>query len=168
MGGTCAVDLTVMHPDEFSAFEDIAGDHGPTAGTRQQTIDRLYAGDAAQWTAFDPATVMHNHGPYTGVSGWFEDTAKPTAAQANPQAHPNRPQSTSPVGFGGHDDWHDADEEHAAEDLCAVATSVNIACTVHTLVSYHTWQFAARAFTDALPWLAAQLHTPGAAAVPTE
>ena len=133
MGGTCAVDLTVMHPDEFSTFEDIAGDHGPTAGTRQQTIDRLYAGDAAQWAAFDPATVMHNHGPYTGVSGWFEDTAKPTAAQANPQAHPSRPQSTSPVGFGGHDDWRDADEEHAAEDLCAVATGVNIACTVHTL-----------------------------------
>ena len=25
MGGTCAVDLTVMHPDMFSAFEDIAG-----------------------------------------------------------------------------------------------------------------------------------------------
>ena len=91
MGGTCAVDLTVMHPDLFSTFEDIAGDHGPTAGTRQQTIDRLYAGDAAQWAAFDPATVMHNHGPYPGVSGWFEDTAKPTAAQADPQPHPRRP-----------------------------------------------------------------------------
>ena len=160
MGGTCAVDLTVMHPEEFSTFEDIAGDHGPTAGTRQQTIDRLYAGDAAQWAAFDPATVMHHHGPYTGVSGWFEDTAKPTAAQGDPQHHPGRPQSASPVGFGGHDDWRDTDEEHAAEDLCAVATGVHIACSVHTLVSYHTWQFAARAFTDALPWLAAQVRTP--------
>src|SRR6478736_5964955 len=29
MGGTCAVDLTVMHPDRFSAFEDIAGDLSP-------------------------------------------------------------------------------------------------------------------------------------------
>ena len=34
MGGTCAVDLTVMHPDLFSTFEDIAGDHAPTAGTK--------------------------------------------------------------------------------------------------------------------------------------
>ena len=64
------------------------------------------------------------------------------------------------MGFGGHDDWRDTDEEHAAEDLCAVATGVHIACSVHTLVSYHTWQFAARAFTDALPWLAAQVRTP--------
>ena len=32
MGGTCAVDLTVMHPDMFSAFEDIAGDLGPNSG----------------------------------------------------------------------------------------------------------------------------------------
>jgi S-formylglutathione hydrolase FrmB len=31
---------------------------------------------------------------------------------------------------------------------------------VHTLVSYHTWQFAAQAFSDALPWLAGQIHTP--------
>ncbi len=160
MGGTCAVDLTVMHPDLFSTFEDIAGDHGPTAGTKQQTIDRLYAGDAARWASFDPSTVMHNHGPYTAVSGWFEDTAKPAAGQANPQSHTNRPQPSSPLGFGGHDDWRDTDEEHAAEDLCAVATGVNITCSVHTLVSYHTWQFATRAFTDALPWLAAHVHTP--------
>ena len=34
MGGTCAVDLTVMHPDMFSAFEDIAGDLGPNSGTK--------------------------------------------------------------------------------------------------------------------------------------
>ena len=29
MGGTCAVDLTVMHPQLFSTFVDIAGDVGP-------------------------------------------------------------------------------------------------------------------------------------------
>ena len=32
MGGTCAVDLTVMHPDMFSTFEDIAGDLGAQFG----------------------------------------------------------------------------------------------------------------------------------------
>ena len=74
MGGTCAVDLTVTHPELFHAFEDIAGDHGPISGTKQQTIDRLYGGDAAQWAANDPVTVMAKHGPYVGVSGWFEDT----------------------------------------------------------------------------------------------
>ena len=39
MGGTCAVDLTVMHPDLFSAFEDIAGDIGPNSGNKDQTIE---------------------------------------------------------------------------------------------------------------------------------
>jgi S-formylglutathione hydrolase FrmB len=160
MGGTCAVDLTVMHPDLFTAFEDIAGDHGPTAGTKEQTVDRLFGGNAAQWAAFDPATVMRNHGPYTGVSGWFEDTAKPATAQSNTLAHSNRPQPNTPLGFGGHDDWRDTDETGAAEDLCGVATSVAISCSVHTLLSYHTWQFAAHAFGDALPWLADQIHTP--------
>ena len=38
MGGTCAVDLAVMHPDMFSAFEDIAGDIAPNSGTKDETI----------------------------------------------------------------------------------------------------------------------------------
>lgn len=96
MGGTCAVDLTVMHPDLFSTFVDIAGDHGPTAGTKQQTIDRLYGGDAAQWDAFDPRTVMAKHGPYTGVTGWFEDAIPP--ADAKKPSGPSGPPPIPPPG----------------------------------------------------------------------
>jgi S-formylglutathione hydrolase FrmB len=70
-GGTCAVDLTVMHPDMFSAFADIAGDLGPNSGTTAQTIDRLYGGSLDAWSRFDPATVIIRHGPYRGVSGSF-------------------------------------------------------------------------------------------------
>ena len=44
MGGTCAVDLTVMHLGMFSAFVDIAGDLGPNSGTKAQTIARLFGG----------------------------------------------------------------------------------------------------------------------------
>jgi S-formylglutathione hydrolase FrmB len=161
MGGTCAIDLTVMHPDLFSSFEDIAGDHGPSSGTKDQTIDRLYGGNAALWAAFDPATVMRAHGAYQGVSGWFEDTVKPsTGNQGDGPKFGDRPQPNTPLGFGGHDDWKDTDETGAAEDLCAVGTAVGISCSVHTLVSYHTWQFAAQAFSDALPWMAGQVHTP--------
>ena len=72
MGGTCAVDLAVMHPDMFSAFEDIAGDIGPNSGTKDQTIARLFGGNADAWAAFDPTTVITRHGPYTGVAGWFD------------------------------------------------------------------------------------------------
>ncbi|AQT82478.1 hypothetical protein B1R94_01265 [Mycolicibacterium litorale] len=162
MGGTCAIDLTVMHPELFSTFEDIAGDHGPTAGTKEQTISRLYGGDAAAWDEFDPRTVMLRHGPYVGVAGWFEDTVKP-AAGASPYGGGHRPQSDAPLGFGGHDEFRDSDEAGAADDLCGVAHTVDIACSVHRIISYHTWQFAERAFSDALPWLAAQIKTPGSA-----
>jgi S-formylglutathione hydrolase FrmB len=164
MGGTCAVDLAVTHPEMFSAFVDIAGDHSPIAGTKQQTIDRLYGGDATQWAAFDPATVMAKHGPYTGVSGWFEDTPKVSDDQMKALAgsgfHP-RPQPQNALGFGGHDEWANgaADQVGAAQDLCQAATAVNISCTVHTIATFHTWQFAAYAFSEALPWLATQLHT---------
>ena len=58
MGGTCAVDLAVMHPDMFSAFEDIAGDIAPNTGTKDQTIARLFGGNAAAYAAFDPTTVI--------------------------------------------------------------------------------------------------------------
>ena len=41
MGGTCAMMLTVMHPELFSAFVDIAGELSTrNAGDKQQTIDR--------------------------------------------------------------------------------------------------------------------------------
>lgn len=167
MGGTCAVDLTVMHPDLFATFEDIAGDHGPTAGTKRQTIDRLYGGDAARYDAFDPRTVMARHGPYTDVAGWFEDTVTPAnAGQLMKNAGAHRPQSANPSGFGGNDGERDADELGAAEDLCAAGQAVMISCTVHKIISFHTWQFAERGFSDALPWLAERVQTPGSAKNP--
>ncbi|HEY9267677.1 MAG TPA: alpha/beta hydrolase-fold protein, partial [Mycobacterium sp.] len=72
MGGTCAVDLTVMHPEMFSAFEDIAGDLAPNSGTVAQTVERLFGGDAAAYGSFEPTSVITRHGPYQGVSGWFD------------------------------------------------------------------------------------------------
>ncbi len=55
MGGTCAVDLTVMHPELFSAFVDIAGDLGPTAGTKEQTVARLFGGSEPRGPSSIPA-----------------------------------------------------------------------------------------------------------------
>ncbi|MDX1890432.1 alpha/beta hydrolase-fold protein [Mycolicibacterium sp. 050158] len=81
-GGTCAVDLTVMHPESFSAFVDIAGDLSPNAGTKDQTISRLFGGSAEAWAAFDPVTVIDRHGPYRGVSGWFTVADAPSGSAA--------------------------------------------------------------------------------------
>ena len=162
MGGTCAVDLTVMHPELFQTFVDIAGDHGPTAGTKDQTVERLYGGDSEAWARFDPATVMKAHGPYQGVAGWFAEAVRPPADQLNSLfgGHGPRAQSTAPLGYGGHDVWHDEDQTNAGQDLCAVASAVGIECTLHTTVSMHTWQFAAAAFGQALPWLGERLGVP--------
>lgn len=137
-GGTCALDLTVMHPDLFSSFLDIAGDAGPNAGTAEQTVQRLFGGDAEASASFDPATVMIRHGPYDGLSGWF------AVAPAHNHA----------ANQGG--------QNAAAHSLCDLAGTQGIECSVVEQPGKHDWTFAAEAFGAALPWLAGRLSTPGA------
>lgn len=155
-GGTCAMNLAVMHPDLFATFVDIGGDRGPNSGDKQQTIDRLYAGNAAMWAAFDTRTVMSKHGPYIGIAGLFNDSQEPPDDKT--KNLPDHPQERlAPVGFGGHGDEDQFREKGALPDLCAAAVAVNISCTLRVYVGYHTWQFAAQAFIDSLPWLAERL-----------
>ena len=52
MGGTCAVDLAVTHPELFTSFQDVSGDLGPNTGTPAQTVTRLYGGDHGAWARF--------------------------------------------------------------------------------------------------------------------
>ncbi len=148
MGGTCAVDLAVMHPDMFSTFEDIAGDLTPNSGTKAQTIQRLFGGNAAAYAAFDPTTVITRHGPYAGVTGWFDINGTP----------PARPHVVDAALNPG-------DQIAAANSLCATGSANGIKCAVVMQPGKHDWPFAARAFAAGLPWLAAQLGTPGVPAV---
>ncbi|WP_083410713.1 alpha/beta hydrolase [Mycolicibacterium rutilum] len=133
MGGTCAVDLAVMHPELFSAFDDIAGDLRPNSGTTEQTIQRLFGGNAAAYASFDPTTVITRHGRYTGLTGRFDVNSQAAAAQSG-----------------------------AANSLCALGSANGITCSVVTQPGTHDWPYAAHAFATALPWLAAQIGTPGA------
>lgn len=163
MGGTCAVDLTVMHPSMFSKFVDIAGDTGPNAGTREQTIERLYGGDAARWAAYDPATVMAAHGPYQGISGWFSVSGDkpPAAAELS-----NLPRGSG-TGLGGQDTWGGPTASTgSAADLCSAARTVAIDCAVVTQPGKHTWPFASTVLRTSLPWLAGALGTPQVPAIP--
>ncbi|WP_197379577.1 alpha/beta hydrolase [Mycolicibacterium mengxianglii] len=139
MGGTCAVDLATMHPELFSVFEDISGDLAPNTGTRDQTIDRLFGGNASAWADFDPVTVMIRHGRYANESGWF---ASPTST------------------------YGQATQADAARALCDVGRTVGINCAVVPMPGKHDWPFATAAFASALPWLAFAVHTPGAPPVP--
>jgi S-formylglutathione hydrolase FrmB len=137
MGGTCAVDLAVMHPDMFSAFEDIAGDIGPNSGNKDQTIARLFGGNANAWAAFDPTTVITKHGPYAGVSGWFDVNGSTATIQRAKN-----------------------DQAAAANSLCALGAANGIRCAVVNQPGKHDWPFASHAFASALPWLAGQIGTP--------
>jgi S-formylglutathione hydrolase FrmB len=136
-GGTCALDLAVMHPDRFSTFLDIAGDIGPNAGTKAQTIERLYGGDSDAWDRFDPSTVITGHGRYVDISGHFVV-----------------PSTAIPGG---------AAYVHAATTLCELGKAHGIDCSVHDRPSRHTWPFAAETFAEQLPWLATRLCPPRSA-----
>ncbi len=137
-GGTCAIDLTVMHPELFHTFGDISGDISPNTGTTAQTIDRLFGGSVAAWQAFDPRTVITRHGYYGNISGIF------TVSGA---AHDNQ---NSIVGA-------DPLERGSATHLYDVARVHGIRCDIIALTGKHDWPYAGRAFAAILPWLAGQL-----------
>jgi S-formylglutathione hydrolase FrmB len=157
MGGTCAVDLTVMHPGMFSSFLDVAGDLYPNAGNEEETISRLFGGDAAAWAAFDPTTVITRHGPYTGVAGWFAIPARRELPIAD----------ISAMRLAGRDAAaNPSNQTSAANALCALGRSYGIDCAVIPQPGKHDWPFADQAFATALPWLAGRLGTPGVPRIP--
>jgi S-formylglutathione hydrolase FrmB len=161
MGGTCAVDLTVMHPEQFSTFVDIAGDTGPNAGTRDQTIARIYGGDAAAWPVYDPTTVIHNHGPYHGVSGWF------AISSDAPAQHKGGFGNAGGTGLGGQDAaMNPGDQTDAATSLCTLGRANGIGCAIVATPGKHDWPLAANVFNAALPWLAGQIGTPHVPKIP--
>jgi S-formylglutathione hydrolase FrmB len=151
-GGTCAVNMAVKYPDLFRAFVNIDGDLAPNAGTRDQTIERLFGGSAAAYDDWDPATVMNRHGDYEGVAGWFAVSEPPgstVAAISGADLQEQAPE-TDPA----------ANPTTAARTLCRIADTYGIDCAVVPESGRHDWPFAARAFATALPWLAAQIGTP--------
>ncbi|MFI5735366.1 alpha/beta hydrolase-fold protein [Kribbella sp. NPDC051587] len=127
MGGTCAIDLVVEHPDVFTHFVDISGDLEPNSGDDHDTLVQLYGGDVALEQANEPLKVMHAHGKYLGVSGAFlTSTAEKT-------------------------------HQREAHMLSKAAAKVGIPTTVQVSPGSHVWQFAGPAFAKSFPWLVSQL-----------
>ena len=153
-GGTCALTLAVTHPELFGAFVDIDGQFGPNAGTKQQTIARLFGGDADEWAAFDPRTVIVNHGLYKDMSAWFSVSVDTPTVYRLP-ANTEPPVSSDPTGA-------ETSEDHAAvaNQLCELASAHGIECAVAPNPGSHDFSSAASGFAAALPWLAGRVHTP--------
>jgi len=157
-GGTCALTLTTKYPELFSAFVDIDGQAGPNAGTQQQTLHRLFGGDADAMAAFDPKTVMAKHGAYQDVSAWFgvsEETPNTYHAAFSGQVDPAQPTPTSTDGSAA-----------VAQYMCALASSYGIECSVVSQPGKHDFVNAMHIFESALPWLAGRLGTPGVPVLP--
>jgi S-formylglutathione hydrolase FrmB len=159
-GGTCALTLAVTHPELFGTFVDIDGQLGPNAGTKQQTIARLFGGDADAWEAFDPRTVISTHAPYQDMSGWFSVSVDTPAVYRPPGATASEA-SGDPLGTEPSDD-HAA----VADQLCGLASTNGIECAVVPNPGAHDFSTAASSFAKALPWLAGRLHTPGVQQIP--
>jgi S-formylglutathione hydrolase FrmB len=155
-GGTCAMNLTVKYPELFSTFVDIDGDFAPNAGTKSQTIERLFGGNAAAYDEWYPPTVMEKHGPYEGVAGWFAVSENAKIPAISGAALQETPEERSP----------ESNPTEAARALCRLGSQYGIDCAVIPQTGKHDWPFAARAFTSALPWLAWQIDTPEVPEVP--
>jgi S-formylglutathione hydrolase FrmB len=162
-GGTCAVDLTVMHPTLFSSFVDIAGDLTPNAGTKAQTIASLFGGNSDAWAAFDPTTVMNRHGRYTGVSGWFAITS---GSSPTPRRDITIVDTASMDLAGRGAAANPGNQTAAAASLCELGRAHGIDCAVVAQPGMHDWPTAGTVFATALPWLAGQLGTPDVPRIP--
>jgi enterochelin esterase-like enzyme len=130
MGGTCALDLVVEHPDVFDHFIDISGDLAPYTTTPAASLHDLYGGNVALEKANEPLLVMRAHGKYTGVNGLFLTSTAELRHQ------------------------------HEAEELSTAGAKVGIWSRVEISPGTHVWQFAAPAFASAYPWLVNQLALP--------
>lgn len=69
-GGTCAITLTLVHPQLFTSFVDIAGEARPTLGNATNTLSALFGGSIAARDAHDPALLLAAR-RYKGINAWF-------------------------------------------------------------------------------------------------
>lgn len=154
-GATCSLTTAVRNPEMFSAIVWLDGTLGPNAGTKDQTVARLFGGDQAAWEAFDPKTIITRHGPYGDMAAWLG------VAENTPTVH--RDATTTPPSEEAIAGWDTFSEEHAANanKLCALLSGYHIECSVVGYQGVHSFESAGAAFDAALPWLASTLGTPG-------
>ncbi|WP_194899079.1 alpha/beta hydrolase [Catenulispora pinisilvae] len=133
MGGTCAITLALTHPAVFGHFLDISGDLGPNKGDKNSTIATLYGGNAAEFAADDPMTILGKRKKWPkGFSGMF--------AVGNQES---------------------AQPKHA-QQLSGALKKDHIPNQIWTGDGKHSWVFAQAAFAQELPWLAKAVQVPGA------
>jgi S-formylglutathione hydrolase FrmB len=159
-GGTCALMLAVRHPELFSAFVTLDGQLGPNAGTKKQTISRLFGGDADAWATFDPRTLVESRGHFDDLAAWVGVSEQTPTVHRAPGEGSAQSESLR--------DWNTYSEDHTttANQLCEMLSAYGAECSVVGYPGGHDFPSAANGFRDALPWLAGRLDTPGIAPTP--
>lgn len=57
-GGTCALHVVANAPDSYGMFVDFSGSYEALAGSKKQTIDKIFGGDAARFEQTNPASIF--------------------------------------------------------------------------------------------------------------
>lgn len=107
-GGTCALTLTLRHPDLFGSFVDIAGDLRANAHSSNEpigrTVTQLYGGDRLNWAAHDPLRLLERHPNVdaTFVVGTHDHRARAAADRLAAAAASDVSASRLVIVDGGH------------------------------------------------------------------
>ncbi|MEP6843455.1 MAG: alpha/beta hydrolase-fold protein [Pseudolysinimonas sp.] len=110
-GGTCAIQLGSQRPDLYSGIIDVSGQLAPKNGGLLQTIARGFDGDAAEYRAALPVTVLAAKAPYTdsvavfGV-GQLDARYGPVSLKVSAAAERAGIHTTRVVSPGTGHDWH--------------------------------------------------------------
>ena len=140
MGGTCAVDLTVMHPELFSAFVDIAGDMGPERGHQGR---RPSPGCSAATPTRGRRSTRPRSSPST-VPTTVSRAGSPSHRHAAEQHAAARDVDASNAGLGGRDAAGNPGDQTQAAELAVRARRAPTASTARwsPQPGKHDWPFA--------------------------
>ena len=109
-GGECALSFAAKRPDLFGSLLDVSGELEPLNGTVQNTINTVFRGDKAAFTAEEPANILkaHRYNDMLAVftSGSLDTTFTPQAATAEADA---KAAGMTTYRFTGNDIGHRGD-----------------------------------------------------------
>jgi S-formylglutathione hydrolase FrmB len=134
-GGTCALTLSLRHPELFSGFVDIAGDLRSNLGSGprrdEAAVRDLFGGDRAAWAANDPRALLGAR-RFDGLGGWFV---------AGTSDQPARRSATT---------------------LLSAARAAGVDARYVTTHGHHSFRMVAGVTPTAFDWLAGRLAAPPA------
>lgn len=163
MGGTCALSLAVTHPELYGTYVNILGDDKPSSGDEQQSLERLYNGDAALRDKFDTYTQLQVHrGEYTHSFGLnFTNKVDPEAVKRFQKYLETHNEERKDPGFGGKDDaLVSPNLIDGIRKLCDESHKSGFSCAYRVIKEGHNWQIGQYEFYRTLPWIGTRFQLP--------